>query len=60
MKTKVSNSNSGLRGLTRQVRDLTIEDIRFIDEGKTILIQLEDDIEIEINKDVDWNISLNY
>lgn len=60
MKTRVLNSDSGLRGLTRQVRDLAIEDIRFANDGKTILIQLEDDVEIEINKSNEWDISLNH
>lgn len=57
-KRQVTISDSGLRGLTGQVRDLCIKNIKFSKDGN-LIIQLEDDIEIEISKENEWNISMN-
>lgn len=59
-KRKVVISDSGMRGLTREVQGLGIESFRLSSDGNTIIIQLEDDLEVEISKDTLWDISLTY
>lgn len=55
---KVADGDSGLRGLKREVSDLQIEDIIYSNDGNTIVIRLEDNIDIEISKSDKWIIEV--